>query len=132
MGAFDAETLARQLAQLGRDLTEEVERLGELEEEAADAEGNFRRLESAYDDCVDRAFLDAQGTEAKRKAEAKLTCSAERTAKQEASIEWNKAKGRVFTQNANLNAIRTRIDIGRSLLSRERALLGLASSGVDT
>lgn len=129
MGAFEAETLAKQLAQLGLDLSEEVEHLGDLEEGAADAEGHFRKLESVYDDCVDRAFLDAQGTEATRKAEAKLACRTERTAKQEANVEWNKAKGRVFTQNANLNAIRTRIDIGRSLLSREKSLLSLGGVG---
>lgn len=129
MSSYDAETLVRQLGQLGRDLDEEVSHLGELEEEAANAEGHFRKLESAYDDCIDRAFLDAQGNVDMRKAQSRLTCTEERTVKQEANIEWNKAKGRVFTQNANLNAIRTRIDIGRSLLSREKALLSLAGTG---
>jgi len=129
MTSFDAEVLARQLSQLGRDLESEVKYLGELEEEAADAEGHFRKLESAYDDAIDRAFLDTQGNVDIRKATARLACKEERAVKQEANVEWNKVKGRVFTQNANLNAIRTRIDIGRSLLSREKALISLAGTG---
>lgn len=129
MTYYDAETLARQLAQLGRDLDDEVKVLGVLEEAAADAEGFFRKLESAYDDCLDQAFLDANGNVDSRKAQARLACAVERAAKQEASTEWNKARGKVFTQNANLTAIRVRIDIGRSLLSREKSLMALAGTG---
>jgi hypothetical protein len=131
MGSFDAEILAKQLAQLGRDLDEEVLLLGELEEAAADAEGAFRKLESAYDDCIDTAFMNAPGNVDMRKAQARLACTTERTLKQQAAIEWSKAKGRMFTQQASLQALHRRCEIGRSLLSRERALLGLANSGVD-
>ena len=126
MSAYESEVLARQLAQLGRDLDAEVAILGELEEVAADMEGEYRKLKSAYDDCVDRTFLDFGGNVETRKAEARLACSAERTLMHEANTEWDKAKGRVFTQNANLRALHDRIDIGRSLLSRERALISIA------
>ena len=57
MSGYEAEVLAQQLAQLGRDLSAEVVILGELEEAAVDAEGEFRRLEAEHDDNLDRAFL---------------------------------------------------------------------------
>lgn len=129
MSAYDAETLARQLAALGRDLSDEVARMGELEEEAVDREGDFRWQESAYDDAFDRAFLDADGAQETRKATARLACTKERSLKLEANLEWNKAKGRVHTQTANLRALHDRIEIGRSLLSREKALLSLSGIG---
>lgn len=131
MGSFDAETLSQQLAALGRDLQQEVINLGELEEAAVDAEGEFRRLESEYDDALDRALIEAEGTMELRKAQARIKCSAPRVLMQEASLDWGRAKGRVRTQNANLSALHKRIEIGRSLLSRERALLSLTTSGVD-
>jgi hypothetical protein len=126
---YSAETLARQLAQLGRELDAEVAILGELEEASADMEGEYRRLKSAYDDCVDRSFLHTDGGVEARKAEARLACTTERALMHEANLEWDKAKGRVFTQNANLRALHDRIDIGRSLLSREKALLSLSGIG---
>jgi hypothetical protein len=129
--SYDAETLAQQLAALGRDLQTEVQRLGELEEEAVDAEGEFRQLESDYDDALDEAVINAEGSMELRKAQARIKCSAARRVMQEASLDWGRAKGRVRTQNANLSAIHKRIEIGRSLLSRERALLSLSTSGVD-
>jgi len=128
-GSYEAETLARQLAQLGRDLDTEVMVLGELEEAAADAEGNFRKLETSYNDCIDRAFLDASGNVDIRKAQARLACTVERTLKQEAAIEWSKAKGRMFTQQANLQALHRRCEIGRSLLARERSLISISGIG---
>ena len=103
--------------------------MGELEEESVDREGDFRRLESAYDDAYDRAFLDAEGAQETRKATARLECTKERDLKLEANLEWNRAKGRVHTQQANLRAIHDRIEVGRSLLSREKALLSLSGIG---
>ncbi len=129
MTAYDAEMLSRQLAALGRDLSDEVARMGELEEESVDREGEFRRLESAYDDAYDRAFLDAEGAQEIRKATARLECIKERDLKLEANLAWNRAKGRVHTQSANLQAIHRRIEVGRSLLSREKALLSLSGIG---
>lgn len=124
--SYSAEILAQQLAQLGRDLDAEVIVLGEYEEASADAEGEFRRLKALYEDCMDRTFLAGEGGVDLRKAEARLACTTERTQMHEANLEWDKARGRVFTQNANLRALHDRIDIGRSLLSREKSLLSLA------
>lgn len=129
MSGYEAETLARHLADLGRDLDAEVIVLGELEEAAADAEWAFRKLEAAYDDCTDAAFLDGKGSVDSRKAQARLACTAERALKQEANTEWSKARGRVFTQQASLKALHGRIEIGRSLLSREKTLISLAGVG---
>ena len=129
MSGYEAEVLARQLAALGRDLDAEVAVLGVLEETSADMEGEFRRLKGAYDDCVDQAFLSAEGSVDARKAVARLACTASRTAMYEANMEWDKARGRVFMQQANLRALHDRIDIGRSLLARERALISIAGTG---
>jgi hypothetical protein len=126
---YEAETLARQLAALGRDMEAEVEVLGELEEASANAEGKFRMLETLYDDCIDKAFLDASGNVDARKAQARLACAAERTLKQEANTEWSKARGRVFTQQASLRALHARCDIGRSLLARDRSLMSISGIG---
>jgi hypothetical protein len=127
--SFDAEVLAQQLAQLGRDLQDEVKYLGLLEETAVDCEGEFRRLEADYDDQLDRALIDAEGAMELRKAQARVKCSGARVLMQEASLDWGRAKGKVRTQNANLSAIHKRIDVGRSLLSREKALLSLGGIG---
>ena len=132
MSSFDAETLVRQLAALGRDLQDEVINLGEYEEEAVDAEGKFRRLDALYEDALARSVLKSnQGSAEMRKAEARLQCIEDREAMQDASLEMSRAKAKVRTQSANLSAIHKRCEIGRSLLSRERALLSLTNSGVD-
>lgn len=129
MNAFDADTLARQLAALGRDLQDEVGILGRLEEEAVDAEGAFRKLEAEYDDTYDRAFLDFDGGVEVKKAQARVKCFPERLVKQDAELQWGRAKARVRTQQANLQAIHRRVEIGRSLLSREKAMISLAGTG---
>lgn len=133
MTSFDAETLARQLAALGRDLDDEVKVLGQLEEEAVDAEGHYRAKEYAFDSELDKCFLEASGGSVEvRKAQARVVTTSWWLDSQEAYLDWQRAKARVRTQNASLSALKTRIDIGRSLLSRERALLSLSGSGVDT
>jgi hypothetical protein len=129
VSAFEAETLARQLAQLGRDLDDEVKVLGKLEEEAVDAEGHYRAKEYAYTYAMDKAFLDFSGSVEVRKAQARTTNGSYWLDSQDAYLDWSRAKAKVRTQNANLSAIRTRIDIGRSLLSREKALLALGGVG---
>jgi len=127
--SYDAEVLAQQLAALGRDLQTEVRILGELEEAAVDAEGAYRLLESEFDDAVDEAFLAFDGSVEVRKAQARTTTKSYRLNAHEAYLEWGKAKGRVRTQNANLQALHKRVEIGRSLLSREKALLSLSGIG---
>ena len=129
MTSFDAETLAQQLAQLGRDLDEEVLNLGKLEEAAVDAEREFRKAEFTYDDSIDKAFLANDGSVEVRKAQARVDCGVDKVVMVGESLEWSRAKAKVRVQNANLSAIRTRIDIGRSLLARERSLLSLGGIG---
>jgi hypothetical protein len=127
---FDADTLARQLAQLGRDLQDEVAELGELEERAVDAEGEFRHREAMYEDVLAASTLKSRESNAEaRKADARLQCIEARALMQVASLEWSRAKARVRTQQANLTALHKRVEIGRSLLSREKALISLAGVG---
>lgn len=130
--SWDAETLVRQLGQLGRDLDAEVVVLGDLDLAAVEAEGEFRRLDEETGDRFAQEFLDAPGTVDARKNIARLKAVPARLEAQDAWLEWSRAKAKVRTQQASLNAIHKRIDVGRSLLSRERALLSLANSGVDT
>jgi predicted nucleic acid-binding Zn-ribbon protein len=127
--SWDAETLAQQLAQLGRDLQEEITLLGELEEECVTAEGEYRRLQDLYEDEFHQAFINLPGSVESRKAAARLECVTAREASSEAYLQWNRLKGQVRVQNASLSALRSRIDIGRSLLSREKSLLSLAGTG---
>lgn len=129
---YEAETLARQLGQLGRDLEHEVARLGELEELSADAEGEYRSLAEEYDDALARAFLDGTGSVDARKAQARLNCAVERLEMQAANLAWNKIRGRVRTQNANLQALHKRVEIGRSMLSREKALMSISGNLGET
>src|SRR5216684_1481656 len=130
MSSFDAETLARQLAQLGRDLDAEVLVLGELEEAAADAEGEYRHRDALYEDTLATCLLKSlQGSAEARKADARLQCIGPRAEMQQAYKDWGKAKAKVRTQQANLSAIHKRIEVGRSLLSREKALLSLGGIG---
>ncbi len=128
-GGYEAEVLARQLSQLGRDLQDGVAHLGELEEQAVDCEGDYRHLEAEYDDGIDRAFLIAEGSVEARRAQSRIKCHPARLIMLDASLEWGRAKARVRMQNANLSAIGKRIEVGRSLLARERSLLSLGGIG---
>jgi hypothetical protein len=128
MSSYDAETLARQLGQLGRDLEESVETLAGLELESVEAEGRFRTRENAFGDALDRAFLDADGGVEARKATARLVTGSYRLDLHVASLDWSRAKAAVRCQQASLTALHKRIEIGRSLLSREKALLTLDPS----
>lgn len=127
--AYETEVLASQLAQLGRDLDREVGILGELEENCVEAEGEYRRLVEEYDDCLARAFLDGEGSVEHRKAAARLKCVPARLLMQEANIDLSRIKGELRTQQASLQALHRRIEVGRSLLSREKALISLAGTG---
>lgn len=129
MPAVDAELLAQQLAALGRDLTAEVHVLGLLEESAVDAEAEHRKLAEEYEDAYSRAYVKAEGSVEMRKSLARLEVIEERIVAQEAKHQADKARSYVRTQQANLNVLHKRVDIGRSLLSRERALMSLAGVG---
>lgn len=127
--SYEAEVLARQLGDLGRDLDKQVTILGELEEDAVEAEGEFRKLGEEYEDALARVFMASPGSIDQRKAQARLECVPERIKMQQAAIDWNRLKAEVRTQQASLQALHRRIEIGRSLLSREKALISLGGVG---
>jgi len=127
--SWDAQLLVDQLASLGRDLDREVRILGMLDEQAVDAEGNFRRLDEEHGDRVASEFLKADGAVEARKMHARLKAVPARLLAEEAWLEWNHAKARLRTQQASIQALHRRVEIGRSMLSREKALLGLAGLG---
>lgn len=130
MSEFDAETLVRQLAALGRELAAEVAELGRLDEEAVDTEGEYRRLTEEHEDLLAQALLASmQSNVEARRAEARVKCVPSRLMAQDAWLEWNRAKARLRTQQAHLNVLHRRVEIGRSLLSREKALISLAGVG---
>ena len=129
MSSWDAEVLTRQLAQLGRDLDDEVHQLGELDLAAVEAEGEFRRLDDEHGDRVATEFLNAEGAVETRKMIARLKAVPARLIAADAWLEWNRAKARMRTQQASIQALHRRVEIGRSMLSREKALISLAGTG---
>jgi dihydroneopterin aldolase len=129
VSAYGAEVLTQQLAQLGRDLDTEVKYLGQLDETAVEAEGEFRRLDEEHGDRVAEEFLKAEGAVETRKMIARLKAVPARLTAQDAWLEWNRAKSRLRTQQASIQALHRRVEIGRSMLSREKALISLAGVG---
>jgi hypothetical protein len=112
MPSADGETVIRQLGQLGRDLDTEVGRYGQLEETAVEAEGDYRR---AYA----QEYQAAEGTlEDRKQAAINATDELWRT--------WGMAIAAVRRQRESLRALHARIDIGRTMASREKALAELA------
>lgn len=129
MSAYDAEVLARQLSQLGRDLDEEVRVLGVLDETAVEAEGLWRKLDEEHQDRIATEFLNGEGAVEARKMRARLKAVPARLIAEDAWLDWSRAKARLRTQQASIQALHRRIEIGRSMLSREKALISLAGTG---
>lgn len=129
MGQVDLNLMATQLAALARDLQDEVDLLGELEEAAVDAEAEHRRLAEAYEDAYSRAYVEAEGAVELRKNLARLQVIAERVLAQEAKHAADKARSKVKTQKESLYVLHKRVDVGRSLMARERALVSLSGYG---
>lgn len=129
MSSWDAEVLTRQLAQLGRDLDDEVRHLGELDMRCVEAEGEFRRLDDEHGDRVAQEFLNAEGAVETRKMIARLKAVPARLDAGEAWLEWNKYRAQLRTQQASIQALHRRVEIGRSMLSREKALISLTGTG---
>lgn len=124
--------LANQLSQLGRDLSQEIEILGQLEDETVTAEGNYRHCKECYELAMAAAMLQSRQSNAEsRKAEAKLACTQEQAVMEQANLAWDRKKAELRTQHASLQALHRRIELGRSLLSREKALVGLEISGIS-
>jgi hypothetical protein len=126
VSGYDAQLLANQLAQLGRDLDSEVKYLGVLDEAAVEAEGLYRRLDEEHQDRVATEFLRSEGTVETRKMQGRLKAVPARLIAEDAWLDWNRAKSKLRTQQASIQALHRRIEIGRSMLSREKALISLA------
>jgi hypothetical protein len=125
---FDAETLLRQLSELGRQLDREVDKLGELDMRATGLGCEYQRLREEHEDALATAFLGLAdgGVEAKKMA-ARLKCVPARLVAQEANREWEEARSRLRTQQAAVRALGARIEIGRSLLSHSKMQMTLDS-----
>jgi len=126
VSAWDAETLVRQLSDLGLALDEAVGHLGVLDEAAVEAEGEYRRLSEEHEDRVAQEFIKGDGSVELRKMQARLKAIPARLLAEEAWLEWNRAKAKLRTQQASIQAVHRRIEIGRSMLSREKALMSLS------
>src|SRR6266567_1230225 len=126
---FDAEVLMEQLAQLGRDLDKEVGRLGLLEHSCVNAEATYRHTQNNYQKALDEAFLSVKGTVEDRKAQSRLKAEVPQLDMEDAWREWQITKADVRIQQASIQALHRRIEIGRSMLSREKALMSLAGMG---
>jgi len=131
MPQVDMSLLARQLSQLGRDLEAEMLLLREIDEAATEAEGVHCRLEALYKDDLAQSFQDGQGSVDARNAQARLANVASRQRMEEAKLDWERKRALVRYRQASIRALSSRIDIGRSLLSREKSLANLVISGVD-
>lgn len=122
---FDADTLLAQLAELGRQLDREVEKLGEYDMIATGLGCEYQRLREEHEDALADAFLRSDGSVEAKKMLARLKCVPSRLIAQDANVDWEKAKSRLRTQQAAIKAIGSRIEIGRSLLSAEKVRLDL-------
>lgn len=123
---FEAVVLVEQLRQLGRQLDEAVDKLGELDMYATSDGCAYQVLREAHEDAVAEAFLNVSGPNVEaRKMAARLKCVPSRLVAQDACLGWEKAKSRVRTQQAVIRMLHTRIDLGRSLLSHEKARMDL-------
>lgn len=125
MPGFEANILVENLGQLGRDLDSYVATLGELDERAVDLEGTYRFLDEEYNDRFAEEFLNLQGSVEQRKMQARLKAKPARLIAGDAWLEWNKARAKLRTHQASISALHRRIEIGRSMLSREKTLMEL-------
>ena len=119
---MDGDVLAKQLGDLGRQLDDETKELARLDILATAAGIKATNAKAAYEDQLARAFLAADGAVDIRKATARLCCTSYRVDVQAAAADWERAKTDVSNQQAMVRALNARIDIGRSLLSREKSL----------
>lgn len=110
-----ANDVALQLARLGRDLDATVRALDTAERESVGRREDFTLAHA-------RAFLRAEGSVDHRKNTAIVETSAERVAAETADVV-------VRGIRRQLESIRTRIDIGRSVGAALRSEIALAGSG---
>lgn len=106
--------IEQQLGALSTQLDEAVRTLGELEQTAVEAEGDYKVKFS-------RVFREAVGSVEDRKQIATAECDAEwRT--------WGKAAAAVRLQKELIKALHARIDVGRTLASTARVEATLTRS----
>lgn len=114
----DIVTIVKQLGHLSRDLDDAVKKMGELEDVAVDAEGDYKVAFS-------RAFREAAGPVEDRK----------QIATAETDQLWRiygKAAAAVRLQKEHIKALHARIDVGRTLQSTARAEIALVNAGVNS
>lgn len=122
---MDGDTLARQLGELGRQLDEATGKLADLDLLATAKGIEAARVKEEYEDFLARAYRDADGSVETRKTEARLNCLEARKVSHEASAAAEIAKAEVRNQQSIIRTLERRIDIGRSLLSREKSLMAI-------
>lgn len=122
---FDTDVLLGHLSALGTQLDEAVEELGTRDMLATGEGCAYQALREAHEDNIATAFLEATGSVEVRKAEARLKCVPSRLIAQDKAKEWEEAKSRVRTQQEAIRALHRRVEIGRSMLSTEKARLDL-------
>lgn len=109
-------TVVRQLGELSRNLDDAVKTLGELEQTAVEAEGDYKVAFA-------RAFREASGSvEDRKQAAVESTDDLWRV--------YGKAAAAVRLQREHIKALHARIDVGRTIQSTARAEMALAGSGV--
>lgn len=119
---MDGDVLAKNLGDLGRQLDDATVELARLDVLATAAGIKAANEKEKYEDAYAEAFRDADGSIEARKVEARLESKLVRWGSQDASAAWERAKSDVRNQQAMVRALNARIDIGRSLLSREKSL----------
>lgn len=122
---MDGEILARQLGDLGRQLEDATVKLAELDVLATAKSILAANAKEEYEDHLASAFRACEGGVEARKAEARMRCIPARKEAQEAAGEAERAKSAVRNQQAAIRTLTVRIDIGRSLLSREKSLMAV-------
>ena len=106
-----------QLTGLARDLAQTVMAL-----ESADKDATEKR--AAYDLAFSRAFLSATGSVEHRKHEATVEVHQQR-------LDSDVAEAVVRHLRRKIDALKVRIDVGRSYSAAVRAELSLSAAGVD-
>jgi len=122
---MDGEVLAAQLSELGRQLDSKTAEVGTLDLIATGKAISANEVREKYEDALATAFLASTGTVEVRKAQARLDCTAARWEAQQAAADWERGKSELRTAQAMVRALERRIDIGRSLLSREKTLAAI-------
>lgn len=116
-GPVNATEVALQLARLARDLDETVNSLKTADEDAT-------RKRSAFDVAFSKAFVNAQGSVDQRKHLAVIETYPLRDEAEVADTVVRHLRRRI-------DAIKTRIDVGRSYGAAVRAEISLGQTGVE-